>query len=452
MVNLLSSPLRILNPVPIRAITCTDTCLVSRGHGKDGKAQECCLCGESYHYICVGITRKPAVWFCAKCKGMPDKLQELTKQVERQCTTIGKQQVTNTALYKQITTLTNELKTLKSRPADAPVPPQTTIPPKKDAADTKPNTKSKPTTTAPSKPTTTASKKKEVTTKNLLIGDSMIGDINPRGLTETTVKCLRGAKIAKVSEELANMSVHSFDAIILHVGTNNCTSDTEVDAGAKDLDALLHSLNQRAPNTLKIVSSIIPRRDNKEHQARVERLNSKITDSAKVHGCIHIDHDPNFKLQNGNIDEHALHHRGLHLSRAGTSRLLRDINATHPIVTAKDQRASPSSDSPRSSRSTHQATRREHGHHHQHRHHQQGAAPDHDHETRYRSRRPNHDHRDHAYGQHARHNHDNYDGCHFCGSFSHTKRDCRYGEAVECYECGNYGHLSYFCKPRNARR
>ena len=185
-----------------------------------------------------------------------------------------------------------------------------------------------------SKPTTTTSKQKEVTTtKNLLIGDSMIGDINPRRLTETMVKCLRGAKIAKVSDELNTISVHN--------------SDNDVDAGAKDFDALLHSLNQRVPNTLKIVSSIIPRRDNKEHQARVERLNTMMADSAKVRGCIYIDHDPNFKLQNENIDTHMLHHHGLHLSCAGTSRLIQDINTTHLIITAKDRAStSSSSDSP----------------------------------------------------------------------------------------------------------
>ena len=47
-----------------------------------------------------------------------------------------------------------------------------------------------------------------------------------------------------------------------------------------------------------------------------------MTDSAKVRGCIYIDHAPNFKLQHGNIDTHALHHHGLHLSRAGTFILL----------------------------------------------------------------------------------------------------------------------------------
>ena len=119
MVNLLSSPLRTLNPAPIiRPVTCTDTCLVSIGNSKDGKAQECCLCGQSYHYICVGITRKQAVWFCTMCKSMPGKLRELTIKVESHST------LSPTPRPKQLSPQRRMLSTLSPTPSPNPLPPR----------------------------------------------------------------------------------------------------------------------------------------------------------------------------------------------------------------------------------------------------------------------------------------------------------------------------------------
>ena len=247
--------------------------------------------------------------------------------------------------------------------------------------------------------------------------------------------------------------VHSFDAIILHVGTNKCTSDTDVDAGAKDLDVLLYSLNQRAPNTVKVVSSIIPRRDSKEHPIRMDKLNAKLADSEKTSGCIFIDNDMNFKLRNGDIDN--LTPRSitkvfayLVSAQAGYFKTLTHHTTFYPLrmllypslqihnhldidteTIAREQ--------PRE-RETSYRYRRPH-HHQTYNRHQRDYDS---HQARYQKSQQ------HQSRQRQR----EYDGCHFCGSLSHTRRNCRYGEEVQCYECSEYGHLSYFCKFRNVRR
>ena len=111
----------------------------------------------------------------------------------------------------------------------------------------------------------------------------------------------------------------------------NCTTDELVKAGCKDYDNLIDNLNERAPNALKVVSSVIPRADKEDHQKRVDIFNQHLQSTTQK-GCIVVDNYANFKLRNDKADTNTLHQDKLHLSRAGTSRLVKNINAHVAIV------------------------------------------------------------------------------------------------------------------------
>ena len=169
-------------------------------------------------------------------------------------------------------------------------------------------------------------------------------------------------------------------------------------------------------------------------------MNAKLADSAKRIGYIYVDNDSNFKLRNGQSDTNTLDHRGLHLSRSGTSRLLQNMNISHSIIASKKDKSSSSSPAPsRKHRPTnHGTTQRGYNRGHYHR-----QDSDNKRDASYRmSRRQTRTQQQQHEQQHYR---GEYDGCHFCGGLSHTRRNCRYGEPVECYKCGDLGHLSYFC-------
>ena len=92
--------------------------------------------------------------------------------------------------------------------------------------------------------------------QTLLIGDSMINGINERGLLDTTVNCLSGAKVSDAHSELQNVAVDKYDAVIIHVGTNNCSSHQKLQEGIKDYKTLVTDVKSRAPDTEILLSTI----------------------------------------------------------------------------------------------------------------------------------------------------------------------------------------------------
>ena len=128
------------------------------GPGDSGKTQECSFCENTFHYTCVGITRKQTVWFCRSCKGMPVQLRELSAKVDRHKMTIERQTLLNTALAKksqalqeQVTCMKSELSLMRTLKKD-------------DKPEPSPQAAAPETTNATKKSTTTESETKESTT------------------------------------------------------------------------------------------------------------------------------------------------------------------------------------------------------------------------------------------------------------------------------------------------
>jgi hypothetical protein len=264
--------------------------------------------------------------------------------------------------------------------------------------------------------------------ENLLIGDSMVRDISEKGLNKTTVDSISGGKVQNVKESLLkHPHLDQLDTIMIHVGTNNCTSDSKVTTGITDYESMINKVQERAPNTKLVLSTICPRVDDeKRHQQRVDKMNTEIRKVANDKGCVLVDNDNNFKHSD-------LNERGLHLRKSGTRRLLMNLNAAHGILKVSPKRDRDSNEtgrwktpkynrpSPRARTPSRPTFNDYHGR-------DQGPRA---------SSRPNHN----SYGQDQGPRVPR--GCYFCGASNHVKRNCRYGQPIQCFGCGEYGHKAH---------
>ena len=167
----------------------------------------------------------------------------------------------------------------------------------------------------------------------LIIGDSIIKDINENGLDNVSVACLPGGKVKTISESLAQKNTGNYDAIIIHGGTNDCTSDENVTNGVSCYREMVSNVQQRSPNTKIYISTICPRADKDEHQARVDKMNDKLKEIAReTSNCNIINDDANFKLKNDEPDINSLNKSKLHLKPCGTKKLLMNFHAARPIL------------------------------------------------------------------------------------------------------------------------
>ena len=225
----------------------------------------------------------------------------------------------------------------------------------------------------------------------LLIGDSILRDINERGLEQTTVKCGRGGKITDIHKVLRQeMDVTNYDCDIVHAGTNDCTSEAKFNDGTEALTSLVKFLKDRAPKSKKVLSTVCPRSDNVQHDNRASRLNSVLREVAKAEKWELVENDGSSE----DIDNSSLNKDGLHLSKEGTRKLIRHINDSHKHdkIIKRERRSS----------SAHESDNNRERHTQYHRHHRHHQQPD--------KRR--------------------CFFCHVCGEHNHMKNNCRFGRPI----------------------
>lgn len=415
-------------------IKCIPTCQFSHLETASKATQSCSLCQEQYHRICIGLKSRPTVWICGECKEIPRTVKNLTTRIGSQEKELTNLRQENATLAKLIQEQKTELVDLRSCRVHEKI----------DIA----NTSDKVMAKDESSPSSSATDSDQKETNHgedgidkpttLLIGDSIIRDIGEKGLCNTTVKCVRGGKVSDIKEALKKTNVNTFETIIVHAGTNNCTSDKNLQNAISEYDSMVQDLKNRAPNTKKVLSTVCPRSDDDRNQDRVDKLNDAIRLIANEKACNVVDNDEKFKLRDNCLDAATLDRKGLHLSKLGTNRLLHNINATHAVIPTRKSPVQDKSVRRRHTPRQHQSLRTR-GYHHTR---DSRAGPS------YHRDSPSY-HRDTSRKHHRQQfdsTRNSYSGCYNCGGLNHNRDNCRYSEPVECYNCGSYGHLSYFCK------
>ena len=401
-------------------VPCLETCTLQ--HLERGKSIECGMCQSEYHKACVG---KPSgfrsFWICPMCQDIPRTLKNLTDKQSLQAEKIEELKDENKTLMQIISDQRAEIQKLviaQEKPKlNKPTSPAT--PPKQQ------------------KKTQEASSPRDNTKKDrtLLVGDSIIKGIQERGLQSTTVKCIRGAKVKNIKDNLKDTDIKHYETIMVHVGTNDCSSDAEQKDATKEFKTMVEYIKTENPTTKIIISSVCPRADNADNNQRGRRLNDDLKSLARDELCSYVDNDGNFLRHNGTIDETNLNNYKLHLSSIGTRNLLGNLSGAHAILKPRTKTSS----------SSQQRERENSPYNRQDRRRPTSPGP-----RQYRQRpnvhqlhRPGHSRS--AYKPRAR-------GCDFCGLQNHTTGDCHHRRPVECFSCHGHGHKSGQCPASNFNR
>ena len=150
----------------------------------------------------------------------------------------------------------------------------------------------------------------------ILIGDSMISNLTSKGLSgnDRNVHVLSkgGARIKDVQFELMKIIPRKPSHIILHVSTNNATTDTSRQI-CDDLMFLKFLIHEKLPECEVTISCPILRHDNGKANMTIQHLNR------------HLKNLDITLIDNSNIKSNHISRKGLHLNERGVKQLASNI-------------------------------------------------------------------------------------------------------------------------------
>lgn len=172
-------------------------------------------------------------------------------------------------------------------------------------------------------------------TKTLIIGDSILKEIDRRGVNPNVeVISLSGATVDRVAQTLSRMDVTQFQHVVLYIGGNNVSSGQHILDVYKELKLLVSTL-QKSQCTV-YVCTLSPRSD-----VDVIPWNDAIKQLCEELSTECINCYESFIYGNGDAVRNFYHRDNVHLSRQGTSNLLHTINRYSTIMTRRNGRVTP---------------------------------------------------------------------------------------------------------------
>ena len=151
----------------------------------------------------------------------------------------------------------------------------------------------------------------DLSNKVVIIGDSMLNNINSRGLSKSKkvdVLNFPGATSSDVLTKIDDVLNKKPASLIVHVGTNDPTNDINLSSNVKKI---VNKTNRTSPNTALTFSSIIFRKDTKNLEKTLADTNPRLKNFCR---------QKNINLaSNDNIKEEHLGIKKFHLNRKGNS-------------------------------------------------------------------------------------------------------------------------------------
>ena len=191
----------------------------------------------------------------------------------------------------------------------------------KDKDQTKPRNPTNQGTVRSSAPSSQLSKSKSV----FIAGDDMTGNLSSRLMSSNDmsvkIKTHREGRIETIENSLVKLSeenrnyLTNLNAIILHAGAGNITDADTPDSivnGLKDAAETIHNVN---PEARIIISSILPRRNDRITNAVISETNHALKDVCQEQDYVFIDNDKVF-LKDGRPDV-SLYRDPLNLNKKG---------------------------------------------------------------------------------------------------------------------------------------
>ena len=161
----------------------------------------------------------------------------------------------------------------------------------------------------------------------LLLGTSIIRDIDEKKLVDTKRECIRGGVIKDIQGAVDALPQNTkFAQAVLVAGGNGCDSGADTHE-VTDILARYQDLisNTKARAFEVSVSSICPRRKSDDVTQRIKDMNAGLRVICGDIGVNFLDKDPAFYLQDGSINNGYLLPDGVHLTRAATNKLASNL-------------------------------------------------------------------------------------------------------------------------------
>ena len=413
---------------------------------------KCCICQRDFHVVCVGLRRKPSQktsWSCPECKA------DTNLAIKKLCQTITSLQQTVNELATKQSKLNDNQKVLCKENVEL----------KRQLADMKENiaklSKQSPNSHIDSK----------VGSATLIIGDSMLREFTESSVSNAKVKCVSGATVKDICDEINKMSdeLSNFKNIIVHCGTNDVSKGTSIQAVADSMEAIVTKVMVKSPTSNVYISAICPRScktsEAKEYNQILKDLSVRLT-------CGFIDIGPKITYQDGSIDR-SKYSDSIHLNSSGTQILINAFvavipdlkptetgnqwtevvkgrrknknNASHKDDKNSNRFARDGTANNKKPRSTHSSPPQQ-----ENRRKKDNNRVSYHQRNRSRMNRPNYS-QDYKYNLDAGYDVDRdfryaeYAGCWKCGLYNHNAETCFYKSKIQCRSCNFFGHKERYC-------
>lgn len=163
----------------------------------------------------------------------------------------------------------------------------------------------------------TATQQSRINSNIIIIGDSIVKNINPKKLSKKRVYkfTFPGKTAQEISNELQNVTAQTASHVIIHAGTNNLLADS-ADVCTSNIKMLAMKVQKKYPNAKISISSLTVRRDIEVTEKTIA-VNSNLKLVANKNNFYFID--------NSIIDNSCLNGSELHLNAKGSALLAVNI-------------------------------------------------------------------------------------------------------------------------------
>lgn len=253
----------------------------------------------------------------------------------------------------------------------------------------------------------------------LLIGDSLISSVNPKGLKQNVFRNgISGGKISHILNHMKMFDLNQFSTVIIYVGGNDAANGSDPELFEEKYDQLIRHIKGVNSQCQIFLCNLCPRGD-----TSTSEVNDLIKSLTEEHQIVMIDVDKTFHDSRNNVIRRYYDSDSIHLSSSGVKRLLNAINNKITIV----QDYNLCSFNRRQQKNTKpllglNRTRKQHSH---------------------------------SGGRNfwARRREENVDKeeitnfCFKCGESNHDTISCKHKQQLKCFQCGLLGHKSGRCLP-----
>ena len=254
-----------------------------------------------------------------------------------------------------------------------------------------------------------------------------------------------GGRISDIRERVLSIK-EKHAQIALVVGGNDCDSSAVPTDILDEYKELIGVAKEKAAEVT--VSSVCPRvrTDKPDLKDKIDTVNAGLQMLCQDEGVSFVDNTPSFHLADGSINDGYLLSDGVHLTRAATDKLTRNLKLKVKDgvrTVCKDRTSRQQKPSPRDEREDTDLS------HTFWSNARQKAAPSARREHPGSTNSRNSDRSRQGSSKYSNNDKDNYrqtktssqtTRCYNCYESNHVVRNCRFDKAVVCYVCGAVGH------------